>query len=200
MQVRWDFKLKPNNTQQYKMAEWLVTLRKHRNYALRERETGYNTNNQDVTEPIIYAWGSWCDIETHIEYGSCCPLTCPVIKHGVIPLDLKLAVKTTKEKLDSKTGEVIKPSVIAWDSAGGIQSKVTTILRKERNNFASIDSGVLQSNLANLDTAFINFFKHGRGFPNYLRFLNSFEYKQGRTKLVSFKESYGIIYLPGIGM
>lgn len=182
------------------MAEWLVTLRKHRNYALRERETGYNTNNQDVTEPIIYAWGSWCDIETHIEYGSCCPLTCPVIKHGVIPLDLKLAVKTTKEKLDSKTGEVIKPSVIAWDSAGGIQSKVTTILRKERNNFASIDSGVLQSNLANLDTAFINFFKHGRGFPNYLRFLNSFEYKQGRTKLVSFKESYGIIYLPGIGM
>lgn len=199
MQVRWNFKLKPTTTQQNQMSQWLITLRKHRNYALRERETGYNTNNQNITEPIVYAWGSWCDIETHNEYGSCCPLTCPVIKHGVIPLDLKIGIKVTKEKVDASTGNVIKPSAKVWDSASGIQSKVTTQLRHERKNFSDIDSDVLQRNLANLDTAFTNFFKHGRGFPNYLRVLNSFEYKPGRVTLNSIRDNYAVAYLPGIG-
>ncbi|GAB1541885.1 hypothetical protein NUACC21_45580 [Scytonema sp. NUACC21] len=67
MQVRWNFKLKPTKTQALQMSQWLVTLRKHRNYALREREIGYSTNNQDVDEPIVYAWGSWCDIESKVE-------------------------------------------------------------------------------------------------------------------------------------
>ena len=40
------------------MSRGLVTLRKHRNYALRERETGYNTNNQNVDSQVVYAWGS----------------------------------------------------------------------------------------------------------------------------------------------
>lgn len=199
MQVRWNFKLKPTQAQQAQMSEWLVTLRKHRNYSLRERETGYNTNNQNITEPVVYAWGSWCDIDTRIEYGSCCPLTCPVIKHGVIPNDLKIGIKVTKEKLDSKTGKVIKPSVRIWDSASGIQSKVTSQLRQERKNFGDIDSCVLQCNLAKLDTAFTNFFKHGRGFPNYLRILNSYEYKPGRVKLSSIRDTYANAYLPGIG-
>lgn len=181
------------------MSDWLITLRKHRNYALRERETGYNTNNRDITSPVVYAWGSWCDIDTRTEYGSCCPLTCPVIKHGVIPIDLKMGIKETKEKLDPKTNKVIKPSVKVWDSASGIQSKVTSQLRQERKNFGDIDSCVLQRNLANLDTAFTNFFKHGRGFPRYLRVLNSYEYKTGRVKLSSIRKTYATVYLPGIG-
>jgi putative transposase len=199
VQVRWNFKLKPTQAQKSKMAEWLITLRKHRNYALRERETGYNTNNQDVIEPIVYAWGSRCDIDTGTEYGSCCPLTCPVIKHGVIPSDLKIGIKVTKEKIDSKTGKVIKPSQKVWDSASGIQSKITSQLRQERKNFGDIDSCVLQRNLANLDVAFVNFFKHGCGFPNYLRVLNSYGYKPDRVKLVSIRDTYAIAYLPGIG-
>lgn len=199
MQVRWNFKLKPTQSQQLKMSDWLITLRKHRNYALRERETGYNTNNRDITSPVVYAWGSWCDIDTRDEYGSCCPLTCPVIKHGVIPIDLKMGIKETKEKLDPKTNKVIKPSVKVWDSASGIQSKVTSQLRQERKNFGDIDSCVLQRNLANLDTAFTNFFKHGRGFPRYLRVLNSYEYKTGRVKLSSIRKTYATVYLPGIG-
>jgi putative transposase len=199
VQVRWNFKLKPTKTQSDKMSRWLVTLRRHRNYALREREKGYSTNNQDASESVVYAWGSWCDIQSKIEYGSCCPLTCPVIKHGVVPHELSMGLKTSKQKVDPKTGEIIKALVVSWDSASGIQSKVTTQLRHERKNFGEIDSSVLQRNLAKLDTAYSNFFKHGRGFPNYLRILNTFEYPPGRIKLVEIKDNYGIIYHPGIG-
>ncbi|WP_341531401.1 helix-turn-helix domain-containing protein [Nostoc sp. UHCC 0302] len=85
MLVRWNFKLKPSQSQQAKMSQWLTTLRKHRNYALRERDIGYKTNNQGADEPVNYAWGSYCDLSTKIEYGGFCPLTCPVLKHGVIP-------------------------------------------------------------------------------------------------------------------
>ena len=158
MQVRWNFKLKPTSSQQQQMSMWLVTLRKHRNYALRERETGYNTNNQNLSEPVAYAWGSWCDIDTKTEYGSCCPLTCPVVKHGVVPKELGIALKSSKDG-------------IKWDSASGIQMKVTTQLRHERKNFGDINSDVLQRNIAKLDTAFANFWKHGKGFPRYLRCL-----------------------------
>ncbi|MFL9458217.1 RNA-guided endonuclease InsQ/TnpB family protein [Tolypothrix bouteillei VB521301_2] len=168
------------------MSQWLLTLRKHRNFALRQREIGYSTNNQNIENPVIYAIGSWCDIETRVEYGSCCPLTCPILKHGVIPENLNLALKTTKD-------------VVKWDSASGIQMKVTTQLRHERENFCIIDSDVLQRNIAKLDSAFINFWKHGHGFPSYLRVLNSFEYKPGRVKLSSIRSTYAVIYLPGIG-
>lgn len=86
-----------------------------------------------------------------------------------------------------------------WDSAGGIQSKVTTSLRSCREEFKEIDSDVLQRNLANLDTAYSNYWKHGKGFPRFLKVLNSFEYKPKRVKRVSFSGNYGIAYLPGIG-
>ncbi len=168
------------------MEDWLVTLRKHRNYALRERENGYNTNNQGANEAVTYAWGSWCDIESRIEYGSCCTLTCPVVKHGVVPNQLDLALKTSK-------------GAVKWDSASGVQMKVTTQLRHKWGNFASINSDVLQRNIAKLDTAFTNFWKHGRGFPRYLRVLNSFEYKPGQVTIGSLRETYATIYLPGIG-
>lgn len=101
MQVRWNFKLKPNKTQATHMSQWMVTLKKHRNYALREREDGYNANNRNADQPLTYAWGSYCNIESRSEYGSCCPLTCPVLKHGVISQDLGMMTKKRK-----KTGEL----------------------------------------------------------------------------------------------
>jgi putative transposase len=164
----------------------LITLRKHRNYALRERETGYNTNNQNADIPISYAFGSFCDLESKFEYGASCPLTCPVVKHGVIPDNLSLALKTSK-------------GAIKWDTALGIQMKVTTQLRHKYLSFGDINSDVLQRNIAKLDTAFNNFWKHGRGFPKYLPKLDSFEYKPGQVKLINFIDSYATVYLPGIG-
>lgn len=188
MQVRWNFKLKPTKSQIAQMSSWLITLRKHRNYALRERETGYNTNNKDAEAPVVFAWGSFCDLESRVEYGSCCPLTCPVIKHGIIPAELERAVKTVK-----KTGSVV------WDCASGIQMKVTTQLRHKRKNFAGVNSDVLQRNIARLDAAFTNFWKHGRGFPRYYRSLDSFEYKPKQVTVGSIKDNYATVYLPGIG-
>jgi putative transposase len=113
------------------MFQWLTTLRKHRNYALREREVGYNTNNQNADTPVVYAWGTWCDIESRTEYGSCSPLTCPVLKHGVVPADISKALKVSK-------------GVTKWDNASGIQMKVTTQLRHKFSSFANINSDVLQ--------------------------------------------------------
>lgn len=168
------------------MSEWLVTLRKHRNYALREREAGHNTNNRNTDTPLSYAWGSFCDLESHIEYGASCPLTCPVVKHGVIPDDLSLALKTSK-------------GVIKWDNPSGIQMKVTTHLRSKYQNFGEINSDVLQRNIAKLDNAFNNFWKHSRGFPKYLRKLDSFEYKPGQVKLINKGDTYATVYLPCIG-
>lgn len=188
MQIRWNFKLKPSKTQAEQMSQWMVTLRKHRNYALREREDGYNANNRNAEEALTYAWGSYCDIESHSEYGSCCPLTCPVLKYGVIPQELGMMTKKRK-----KTSDVV------WDNASGIQMKVTTQLRYERQNFADINSDVLQRNIAKLDTAFANFWKHSRGFPRYLRSLDSFEYKAGQVKIGAVRGNYATIYLPGIG-
>jgi putative transposase len=186
VQCRWNFKLKPTLEQEKQMSEWLITLRKHRNYALKQREQGFNTNNSQCDEAIAYAWGSYCNLSSRIEYGSCCPLTCPVLKHGVIPDDLELALKRSK-------------GTIKWDNASGIQMKLTTRLRHKNSFFARVDSTVLQRNLAKLDTAFNNFWKHGRGFPKYLRRLDSFEYTPGRVKLISSRESYAVVYIPGIG-
>jgi putative transposase len=186
VQCRWKFKLKPTLEQEKQMHQWLITLRKHRNYALKQREQGFNTNNSLWDEAIAYAWGSYCDLSSRIESGSCCPLTCPVVKHGVIPDDLKLALKTSK-------------GTVKWDNASGIQMKLTTRLRHQIPFFGRVDSTVLQRNLAKLDTAFNNFWKHGRGFPKYLRRLDSFEYTPGRVKLISSRESYAVVYIPGIG-
>ncbi len=199
MQVRWNFKLKPNKTHVETMERWLVTLRKHRNYALREREQGYSTNNQDVVEEIVYAFGSYCDIETRVEYGACCPLTCPVLKHGVVPEKLSIAFKKTKEKFDTKTGKLLKPSIVKWDDASGIQKKVTTELRSKSPYFGEIYSAVLQGNLERLDDAYTNFFKHGRGYPTYVSRLDSFEYKPGQAKIGLTNKNYATVYLPGIG-
>ncbi|MFB2981602.1 hypothetical protein ACE1CM_36345 [Microseira sp. BLCC-F43] len=64
---------------------------------------------------------------------------------------------------------------------------------------AEIDSCVLPTNLANLDTAFTNFWRHGRGFPQYKTRLDSFEIKTGRVLIKDARDNYATIYLPGIG-
>lgn len=195
MQVRWNYKLQPNKEQADLMGRWLVDLRKHRNFMLRERENGWSGNNNSVDEPISYAWGAYCDLDSRAEYGSCCPLSCAVLKHGVIPAGLD----------DSKLVKISKGE-LKWDSASGVQSKRTTELRSGWDNFAAIDSDVLQRNIAKLDAAFIGFWKHERGFPAYRRVANfkSFEYKPGRCKfsilgVASGKHRYSRVYLPGIG-
>lgn len=221
MQVRWNYKLQPNKGQQDLASEWLVTLRKHRNYSLRERENGYYSNNLDADQPIAYSYGSYCDIETRVEYGVTCPLTCAVVKHGVVPAKVNDSqlVKVTKAKTvkDKKTGKMSDiPSKTVWDTASGIQSKRTTQLRGENLFYSRIDSDVLQSNLAKLDAAFSGFWKHERGFPAYRKAsnFNSFQYKPSRVKFEinqnakivkvgrnkgKRKNCYSHVYLPGLG-
>jgi putative transposase len=196
MQVRWNYKLQPNHEQDAQMSDWLITLRKHRNFSLRERGDGWNTNNRDADQPVSYAWGAFCDMESQVEYGVCCPLTCPVVKHGVIPHQLK----------DEQLLKHSKKQKVSWDSASGLQSKRTTQLRKESPWYEQIDSAVLQRNLARLDAAFTGFWKHQRGFPAYrtAATFKSFEYKPGRCQFTvmgvrSGKHRYSRVYLPGIG-
>jgi putative transposase len=190
MQVRWNYKLQPNKGQQALMGEWLVTLRKHRNYCLRERQRGFESNNQGSDQALIYEYGAFCDIGTCIEYLSFCPLTCPVVKHGVMSAEL------------TKTN---KAGVVLWGSASDVQSKKTSELRIENRFYSRIYSGVLQSNLAKLDTAYSGFFTHKRGFPAFRKVanFNSFQYKPGQAKLTvnrqGKKRCYSHIYLPGLG-
>jgi putative transposase len=196
MLVRWNFKMLPTKIQEVTLSEWLVTLRKHRNFALRERSIGFETNNKDANSTIEYAYGAYCDLVDKVEYGSCCPLTCPIIKHGVIPTDFSLATKLSR-LTDKVTGE--KTKVVKWDSPGGIQMKVTTHLRNTLDSFASIESTVLQNNISKLDTAFNNFWKCGRGYPKFIRRLDSFEYNPGRVIIKNIRDNYATAYLPGIG-
>jgi putative transposase len=190
MQVRWRYKLQPNKTQQALMGEWLVTLRKHRNYCLAERLRGFESNNQDSNQPVMYGYGSFCDIETQAEYGASCPLTCPVVKHGVLSAEL---IKSSKGELK-------------WGNASDIQSKRTTELRADNPYYARVYSGVLQGNLAKLDAAYSGFFQHKRGFPAFRKTANfkTFQYKPGQAKFTvnrtsNKKRCYSHVYLPGIG-
>jgi putative transposase len=201
MQVRWNYKLQPNKGQSALMGEWLVTLRKHRNYCLRERENGHNSNNLHNDQPVSYAYGSFCDVKTRKEHKACCPLTCAVMRHGVAPTQLSDAqlIKKSKDK-------------ISWDSISGIQSKRTTQLRAENAYYSRINADVLQGNLAKLDAAFTGFWKHERGFPAYRKAsnFNSFQFKPGIAKLEinrngkytksgKRKPCYSHVYFPGLG-
>ncbi len=197
MQIRWNYKLQPNKGQRALMAEWLVTLRKHRNYCLRERQHGFEFNNQGSDQPIGYGYGAFCDIEGRTEYGAFCPLTCPIIKHGVLSAGL------------TKIGK----GQLRWGSVSDVQSKRTTELRSENLFYRRIHSGVLQGNLAKLDAAYAGFFKHQRGFPAFRKAsnFNSFQYKPGEAKLTinrtakrnkrtgERKKCYSHVYLPGLG-
>jgi putative transposase len=202
VQVRRNYKLQPNKTQQELMSEWLVTLRKHRNYCLAERKRGYEGNNLDPSEIVEYSYGAYCDIESRIEYGAYCPLTCSVVKHGVLPDSISLEQSIKFSKPNRETGEI----KISWDSVGGIQSKRTTQLRSENYFYSRINSDVLQGNLAKLDVAYSGFFQHKRGFPAFRKTsnFNSFQFKPGQCKFTVNDSSpknrfYSHVYLPGIG-
>jgi putative transposase len=198
MQVRWSYKLQPNKTQQALMGEWLVTLRKHRNYSLRERQRGFDSNNQHSDEPVMYGYGACCDLKAQAEYGAFCPLTCPVVKHGVLSSGL---TKVSKK-------------VLRWGNASDVQSKRTTELRAENPYYSRVNADVLQGNLAKLDAAYAGFFQHKRGFPAFRKAanFNSFQYKPRKYKLTinrngkrnkrtgDRKPCYSHVYLPGIGV
>jgi putative transposase len=207
MQVRWKYKLQPNKGQRTLMGEWLISLRKHRNFMLHERTESYESNNLSADSPLSYACGAYTCLETRIEYGSACPLTCSVMRHGLTPEKLEdgQLIKVTKEKVNKETREIILSKVI-FDSASGLQSKVTTKLRKVNLYFGRIDSGVLQRNIARLDAAYAGFWKHERGYPAFRTKANfkSWENKPGRCKFEVNRQSkkkhrYSHVTLPGIG-
>lgn len=168
------------------MSGWLISLRKHRNYMLRERIEGWGSNNKDADSSVTYERGAYCDIDSQSEYGSSCPLTCPVLKHGVLSGIL------TKTKTDRKT----KAETTAWNSASEVQSRCTTELRKSNPYFARLNSDVLSQNRRKLDSAFSGFWTHGRGFPAFRTSANfkSFQYPPGCAKFDGDR-----VYLPGIG-
>ncbi|MEH2417049.1 RNA-guided endonuclease InsQ/TnpB family protein [Nostoc sp.] len=191
MQIRWRFKLQPNIGQQALMSEWLVTLRKHRNYCLAERQRGFETNNQKSDEPVMYHYGAFSDKKSRVEYGSYCPLTCPIVKHGVMSAELT--------KNSKKHG-------LIWGSAADIQSKRTTELRSESEWYSRINSDVLQGNLAKLDTAYNGFFQYKRGFPAFRKVANfkTFQFKPKQVRLTVTRSSnqprcYSHAYFPGLG-
>lgn len=65
--------------------------------------------------------------------------------------DEEVVKRKKLQQLNDKKTKALKPSTVTWDTASGIQMKVTTQLRHERENFGDIDSDVLQRNIAKLD-------------------------------------------------
>lgn len=237
MQVRWNYKLQPNKGQANLMGEWLVTLRKHRNYCLGERKRGFESNNQSNDQStcygyayceidsrlefraFAYGYAAYCEIDSRIEVGAFSPLTCPVVKHGVMSADLnKISTQKIKANKDDNypvasycdikdaKKETISLKVFTWGSASDVQSKRTTELRSENPWYGRINSDVLQGNIAKLDSAYSGFFKHERGFPAFRKAsnFNSFQFKPGQAKLTvnrssNHKKCYSHVYLPGVG-
>ncbi len=118
--------------------------------------------------------GEYCDIRSK---GVAYPLTTCVVRGGATGYPWTKAGKKR--------------------NAGKIQDAELPILKKARPWYATIDSDVLQRNIARLDTAYKNFF-NGSGFPQFKNRSNfrSFEYKPNRV-LFDFERSK--VYLPGIG-
>jgi putative transposase len=116
--------------------------------------------------------GAYCSLRTKAE---ACPLTCCIVKNGATGNPWK---NNGKKR-----------------NAGTIQDAALVDLKAARPWYKSIDSDVLQRNIARLNTAYKNFFD-GRGFPAFKNRSNfrSFEYKPGRVKFKGSK-----VYLPKIG-
>jgi putative transposase len=116
--------------------------------------------------------GAYCSLITKTEAY---PLTCCVVKNG--------ATGNPWQDRGKKR------------NAGTIQDAGLVDLKAARPWYKSIDSDVLQRNIARLNTAYKNFFD-GRGFPAFKNRSNfrSFEYKPGRVKFEG-----GRVYLPKIG-
>ncbi|MGB3205558.1 MAG: helix-turn-helix domain-containing protein [Crinalium sp.] len=105
--------------------------------------------------------GEYCSLRTKAVIS---PLTCCVVKNG--------ATGNPWQNSGKKR------------NAGTIQDAALTELKQARPWYKSIESTVLQSNVARLNTAYQNFFD-GRGFPKFKNRSNfrSFEYKPKRVKI-----------------
>ena len=171
MLTNYVYKLRPNQTQELKMSNWVDMLRSHFNWCLNDRITQYNQQ---------FIQGNYCDIRAKSE---ACPLTSCVRKNGATGEPWKIG-KTDKE------GKVKNPR----RNPGDIQITALPELKAARPWFAGIDSTVLQQNVKRLDTAYKNFFD-GRGFPKFKNRSNftSFTFVMG-VKIQGSK-----IYLPKLG-
>ena len=171
MLTNYVYKLRPNQTQELKMSNWVDMLRSHFNWCLNDRITQYSQQ---------FIQGNYCDIRTQ---GEACPLTSCVSKNGATGEPWKIG-KTDKE------GKVKNPR----RNPGDIQITALPELKAARPWFAGIDSTVLQQNVKRLDTAYKNFFD-GRGFPKFKNRSNftSFTFVMG-VKIQGSK-----IYLPKLG-
>ena len=116
--------------------------------------------------------GEYCNLRTKAVIA---PLTCCVVKNG--------ATGNPWQNCGRKR------------NAGTIQDAALTELKQARPWYKKIESTVLQSNIARLNTAYQNFFD-GKGFPKFKNRSNfiSFEYKPKRVKIERNK-----VYLPSIG-
>jgi putative transposase len=134
----------------------------------------YNWCLADRIETYHYSFiqGPYCSLRTKAEAY---PLTCCIVKNGATGNPWK---NNGKKR-----------------NAGTIQDAALVDLKAARPWYKSIDSDVLQRNIARLNTAYKNFFDGG-GFPVFKNRSNfrSFEYKPGRVKFKGSK-----VYLPKIG-
>ena len=165
------YKLRPNQTQELKMSNWVDMLRSHYNWCLNDRTAQYSQQ---------FVQGNYCKIKTKSE---ACPLTTCVSKNGATGNPWK------NPKVD-KEGKVKNPR----RSAGDIQITALPALKTARPWLAGIDSTVLQQNVKRLDVAYKNFFEGG-GFPKFKNRSNftSFTFVMG-VKIQGSK-----IYLPKLG-
>ncbi|UNU26273.1 transposase [Microcoleus vaginatus HSN003] len=171
MLTNYVYKLRPSQTQDLKMSNWLSMLRSHFNWSLNDRITQYSQQ---------FIQGDYCEIRTQSE---ACPLTSCVSKNGATGEPWKTG-KTDKE------GKAKNPR----RNPGDIQITALPELKAARPWFSGIDSTVLQQNIRRLDTAYKNFFD-GRGFPKFKNRSNftSFTFVMG-VKIQGSK-----IYLPKLG-
>lgn len=171
MLTNYVYKLRPNQTQCLKMANWIDMLRSHFNWCLNDRITQYNQQ---------FIQGDYCDLKTRCE---ACPLTSSVSKSGATGNPWK------DSKLD-KEGKVRNPR----RSAGDIQITALPELKVARPWYSGVDSTVLQQNVKRLDTAYKNFFE-GRGFPKFKNRSNFTSF----TCVMGIKLQGNKIYLPKLG-
>ncbi len=171
MLTNYIYKLRPNQTQCLKMANWIDMLRSHFNWCLNDRITQYN---QQFIE------GDYCDIRTQSE---ACPLTSFVSKSGATG-------NPWKDSKFDKEGKTRNPR----RSAGDIQITALPELKIARPWYGGIDSTVLQQNVKRLDAAYKNFFE-GRGFPKVKNRSNFTSF----TCVMGIKLQGNKIYLPSLG-
>jgi putative transposase len=171
MFVAYVYKLRPSPRQADTMERWLNLLRSQYNFRLAERIEAY----EQVKAPKM---GEYCDLQTG---AIATPLTCSVSKG---------ALHGEPWKFDKKTGLGKKRSAFE------IQSADMPTLKQERPWYKQINAEVLIQMLRQLDTAFQNFFKEGRGYPVFKRRsrFKSFTYPPDTVKFHGSS-----VRLPGIG-